>query len=80
MKLDEIDKRINYLKEEIKKLNKVKKEEKFNESTLYGKLNNIIERHLNADNPNNIATREGLFIPIMIDIKTLLKKENRYEY
>ncbi len=73
MKKTEIDKRIKVLQEEIRML----KEAKYVDddiSTLYGEISSIIEKHLHANDPRNIATRTTIFKPIMNEIRQVFKE------
>ena len=77
MKVAAVQKRIKYLQSEIKQLQQAKKTLKEDDASLYGDISRVIERHLRAGDPYNIATRTALFDPIMKDIKPLIDKAMR---
>jgi len=71
MKKEDIDKRIGFLNIELEQLKKARKDIDKEEKGLCGKIGKIIAKHLNADIPENIATRTCIYDPIMEEIRPL---------
>jgi hypothetical protein len=80
MKKADVDNRIKHLSEEIKILKQTRKTIVEDDKSLYGDISRIVERHLHADNPVNLATRSTIFDPIMKDIKVLLDKQKTRQH
>jgi len=77
MKKKDVDKRINFLKEELQRLKKARNKLGVDENSLLGKVGKVIARHIHADIPENIATRECIYDPIMEELRPLLCASKR---